>query len=234
MTAYAVVCGSGSSGLAWEPVAGDLGALVLPAPDAPDVPAMAAALAPAIAMLPRPRVLIGTSLGALIALELARTLPVDALVLVSAGFGIAVHPAVLEQITAGGPGLLDRMARGVVADPGDAELVAEVRRDFEGCGADVLLRHMEVLARHRPRLPAILPPTFVIWGTRDPGVPLAAQADLAARCGAPLLPVPDAGHLPYLEQPGTTLDRIRMAVRWAGVDQTTLWPPSTTSTVPVT
>ena len=135
--AYAIVCGSGSSGLAWEPVATELGARVLPAPDAPDVAAMAAALVPAVAALPRPRVVIGTSLGALIALELARDTPVDALILVSAGFGIAVNPAVLEQIAAAEPGLLDRMARGVVADPGDPAVVAGVRRDFEDGGPEL-------------------------------------------------------------------------------------------------
>ena len=113
--AYAIVCGSGSSGRAWDHVATELRAVVLPAPDAPDVPAMALQLAPAVAALPRPRVLIGTSLGALIALELARDTPVDALILVSAGFGIDIHPTVLERIAAAGPAMLDRMARGVVA-----------------------------------------------------------------------------------------------------------------------
>ena len=214
---YAIICGSGSSGLAWTPVATELGALVRPAPHAPDVPAMAAALAPAVAALARPRVLFGTSLGALIALELARDTPVDALILVSAGFGIAVSPAVLEQIAADDPGMLDRMARGLVADASDADLVAAVKRDFEGCAPELLLHHMRVLAAHRPRAPANLPPTFVLWGTRDPGVPLAAHAELATRCGAPLLPVPGAGHLPYLEQPFATLDWIRTAVRWADV-----------------
>jgi pimeloyl-ACP methyl ester carboxylesterase len=214
---YAIICGSGSSGLAWTPVATELGALVLPAPRAPDVPAMAAALAPVIAALARPRVLIGTSLGALIALEVARDTPVDALILVSAGFGIAVSQAVLDQIAAAEPGMLDRMAHGVVADASDADLVADVRRDFEGCGPELLLHHMRVLAEHRPRAPADLPPTFVLWGTKDAGVPLAAHAELAARCGAPLLPVPGAGHVPYLERPRETLNWIRAAVRWADV-----------------
>jgi pimeloyl-ACP methyl ester carboxylesterase len=76
---------------------------------------------------------------------------------------------------------------------------------------------MRALAQHRPAPPADLPPAFVLWGTRDPGVPLAAHAELAVRCGAPLLPIADAGHLPYFERPETTLRRIRTAVAWAGL-----------------
>src|SRR3954469_5558100 len=143
MTAsYAIVCGSGSSGLAWAPLAAELaagGPPPPPVPAAPDGPARAAALAPPVAALPRPRVLIGASLGALIALELARETPVDALILVSAGFGITVHPAVLEQIAAADAGMLERMARGVVADADDADVVARARDDFAGCGSGLLL-----------------------------------------------------------------------------------------------
>jgi pimeloyl-ACP methyl ester carboxylesterase len=90
-------------------------------------------------------------------------------------------------------------------------------RDFEARGPDVLLRHMRALARHRPAPPAGLPPAFVLWGERDPGVPLAAHAELALRCRAPLLPIADAGHVPYFERPAATLDRIRAAVSWAGL-----------------
>ena len=212
---YAIICGSGSSGSAWEPVAKELDAVVLPVPDAADVPAMADALGPAVAELPRPRVLIGTSLGAMIALELARETPVDALILVSAGFGIAVDPKVLDQIAAADPGMIEQMARGVVADADNAEVLAGARRDFEGCGPRLLLNHMRVLASHRPSPPESLPPTFVLWGTQDPGVTLAAHAELAVRCNAPVMPVGNAGHMPYLEQPSTTLDWIRTAVRWS-------------------
>src|SRR5439155_20250595 len=128
---YAMICGSGSSGHVWEPVATALGGVVLPAPDEPEVPAMAAALRPAIERLPRPRVVMGSSLGALIALELARDVPIDALLLVGAGFGIAISPAVLDTIAANPPGMLERMARGVVADRGNESIVASVTRDFE-------------------------------------------------------------------------------------------------------
>src|SRR5688572_20064070 len=68
--AYAMICGSGSAGHVWEPVARALDGIVLPVPLEPDVPAMAAVLRPDVEALARPRVVMGTSLGALIALEL--------------------------------------------------------------------------------------------------------------------------------------------------------------------
>jgi pimeloyl-ACP methyl ester carboxylesterase len=215
---YAMICGSGSSGHVWEPVAGALGGRVLQAPDEADVPAMAVALHDDIERLTRPRVVIGASLGALIALELAHDTAIDALILVAAGFGIAITPTVLDTIAANRPGMLEQMARGVVADPHNDAIVEGVARDFEGGGPRLLLRHMQALSRHRPRRPSDLPPTFVLWGTCDPGVSLKDHAELAARCEAPLLPIADAGHVPYYEQPEATLRWIRAAVGWAGLD----------------
>jgi pimeloyl-ACP methyl ester carboxylesterase len=214
---YAMICSSGSSGRVWEPVASALGGRVLQGPDEADVPAMAAALRDDVERLPSPRVVIGSSLGALIALELAHDVAIDALILAAAGFGIAISTTVLDTIAADAPGMLGQMARGVVADPHNDAIVEGVTRDFEAGGPRLLLRHMQALARHRPRLPIDLPPTFVLWGTRDPGVPLRDHAELAARCGAPLLPITDAGHVAYYEQPEATLRWIRAAVRWAGL-----------------
>src|SRR5919204_1392910 len=138
MPSYAMICGSGSAGHVWEPVATALGGVVLRAPDEPEVSSMAAALRPEIERLPQPRVVLGASLGALIALELARDVPIDALLLLGAGFGIAISPAVLDAIAANAPGMLERMARGVVADRHDEAVVAGVRRGFQACGPEPL------------------------------------------------------------------------------------------------
>jgi pimeloyl-ACP methyl ester carboxylesterase len=215
--AYAIVCGAGSAGHVWAPVADRLGAIVLPAPDEPDVAAMAGALRARVERLPRPRVVIGSSLGALIALELARDVRLDALILIAAGFGIAISPSVIDTIAANAPGMLARMAGGIVADRTHHALVEAVARDFEARGPAVLLRHMRALARHRPEPLPALPPTFVLWGMQDPGVPPADHAELAVRCGAPLLPIADAGHVAYFEQPDATLGWIHQAVRWAEI-----------------
>jgi pimeloyl-ACP methyl ester carboxylesterase len=210
MTGASVVIlpAAGSAGTVWEPVATRLGATVLPLPDAPAVPAMADALRPAVVTIAEsgdaPLVLVGSSLGAMVALELARTLQVHALVLVAAGFGIPVAQAVLDRIAAGGPDLLAQMARGIVAAPDDETLVAAIEADFAARGAPVLERHMRALAAHRPEPPAAPPPTVVLCGVHDPGVPLAAHAELALRCGGLLVPIPAAGHMPYFEQPEQT------------------------------
>ncbi|HUA46808.1 MAG TPA: alpha/beta hydrolase [Solirubrobacteraceae bacterium] len=211
--AYAVLPGSGSAGLVWEQAAAELeNATVLPLPDAPDVATMSDALAPRIERLSAPRVLVGSSLGALVALDLAGRVAVDGLVLIAAGFGIRVHPSVLARIADDPPGLMEEMARGVVADPDQRPVTELIRRDHEACGQTMLLNHMRVLAAHRPTALTDPPPTLVVWGVRDPGVPLSAHAELALRCRGLLVPISDAGHLPYLEQPLQTVPWIR----WAG------------------
>jgi pimeloyl-ACP methyl ester carboxylesterase len=212
VTAYVVLPGSGSAGLVWERAAAELGeATILPLPDEPDVASIVAALEPEVGRAGERPVLVGSSLGAMVALALARSVRPRALVLIAAGFGIEVHPSVLARIAADPPGLIASMARGVVADPRDSAIVEVVERDFSARGQPVLLRHMQALAAHRPDLPPDLPPTLVLWGTRDPGVPLDAHAELAMRCSGALVPIAGAGHLPYLERPEDTVAWIRVA-----------------------
>ena len=127
---YAVIPGAGSAGLVWEPAAAELRAVVLPAPDAADVATMARTLAPEVAALPRPRVLVGSSLGAQIALEIARDVELDALVLIAAGFGIDVDDVVLDRIADNPPDLLRRLACQVVADATDESVVDARAGDF--------------------------------------------------------------------------------------------------------
>ena len=213
MTHYVVLPGAGSAGLVWERVAGLLGADVLPVPDEPGVAAMAAALEPAIAAVPRPRVLVGTSLGAMVALELARRVEADALVLIASGFGITVADAVLEWVAANPPDLLEKLATIGLADRGDRELVAIRLADFSARGQPVLLNHLRALAGYRPEPLETPPPTLVLWGEHDHGVSLADHAELALRCGGVLVPVAGAGHAPFLERPEETVARIRQSER---------------------
>jgi len=210
---YCLIPGAGSAGLTWTDVRGRLNATVLPVPDEPDVRAMAAVLQPRVDELPRPRVLVGASLGAMVALELSRDVPVDALVLIAAGFGIEVGESVLGWVAAAPPDLLAKIAKLSLADRDDEEAIEVARNDLESRGHPVLLRHLRALADHQPEPVADPPPTLVIWGDRDRSVPLRDHVELAQGCGGVLVPVADAGHLPFFEQPEVVAGWIEIAAR---------------------
>jgi pimeloyl-ACP methyl ester carboxylesterase len=214
---YAVLPGAGSAGLPWAAVATELDAVVLPVPDEPDVGTMAAALEPAIATLPRPRVLVGTSLGAMVAFEVARRVDVDALVLIAAGFGISVGESVLDWVGSNPPDLMEKMARIGLADRGNRELAAIRLADFTSRGQPVLLNHLRALAAYRPEPLEHPPPTVVLWGEHDHGVPLADHAELALRSHGLLIPIKDAGHAPFLERPIETVAWIRWSAARAAL-----------------
>jgi pimeloyl-ACP methyl ester carboxylesterase len=211
--AYCVIPGAGSSGLSWTQTLQELGATLLEVPDESDVPAMAKALAPRVAELPTPLVLVGASLGAMVALELARTVRVDALVLIAAGFGIEVSDSLLQWIAANPPDLLAKVAKASIAAREDQEMVALVARDFAARGQPVLLRHLTALGSYRPQPLEAPPPTLVIWGVDDHSVPLADHVELALQCRGVVAPVAGAGHMPFLERPTETVRRIRTAAQ---------------------
>ena len=210
---YCLLPGAGGAGLTWAPVAESLGATLLPVPDEPGVRAMAAAVSQTVDELPRPLVLVGASLGAMVAMELARTVPVDGLVLIAAGFGIEVSESLLEWIAADPPDLLRKVARASVADRGNADMIDLVATDFAARGQPVLLRHLTALGAHRPEPLQAPPPTLVIWGEGDRSVPLEDHVELALRCRGALAPIAGAGHMPFLERPAETLAWIRAARR---------------------
>jgi pimeloyl-ACP methyl ester carboxylesterase len=211
--AYCVIPGAGSSGLSWTQTLGQLGGTLLQVPDEPDVPAMSAALAPRVRDLSSPLVLVGASLGAMVALELARTIHVDALVLIAAGFGIEVSDSLLQWIAGNPPDLLEKVAKASIAAPDDEAMVALVARDFASRGQPVLLRHLTALGRYRPQPLGAPPPTVVIWGVGDHSVPLADHVELALRCRGAVAPLSDAGHMPFLERPTETVRWIRTAAQ---------------------
>ena len=213
--AMGVIPGAGSAGLTWGRAAEMLGARVLPVPDRPSVPEMAAVLAPEVAVLLEPRVLVGASLGAMVALEVARQVPVQALVLIANGYGVVVGDSLLEWVAANPPDLFPKMARASLADRDDQAAVAETVRDFEARGWQVVYGHLRALRAYRPEPLPDPPPTLVIWGEKDHSVPLADHAELAMRLNGVLAPVPGAGHKPFFEQPEVTASWIRWAARWA-------------------
>ncbi len=227
---YVILPGAGSAGLPWEGAAGQLEADVLLVPDEPDVVSMAAAVEPAVGALSRPRVLVGTSLGAMVALEVARRIEVDALVLIAAGFGISVADSVLDWVASNPPDLFQKMARIGLADRGNRRLAAIRLADFTARGQPLLLTHLRALAAYHPVPLEPPPPTFVLWGEHDHGVSLAAHAELALRCHGVLIPIKDAGHAPFLERPDDTVAWIRATAGRAALAAAPYGPPPLAAT----
>jgi pimeloyl-ACP methyl ester carboxylesterase len=152
------------------------------APD--DAPAWLAA------SLDRPAVVVGHSLGGLVAARLAAERPelVEALVLV-APVGV---PRPL-------PGYLAGFLRTLRAAP--PSLVAVVAADALRTGLPSLARGAW-FATHQPFAGAIGAPTLLVWGERDRLVPVGLAANWReAIPQARLEVVPRAGHVPMLEAP---------------------------------
>ncbi len=60
----------------------------------------------------------------------------------------------------------------------------------------------------RTEIGAVACPAMVVWGARDPRLPLADGIEIARRLGAPLRVVADCGHLVPLERPEAVVDAL--------------------------
>lgn len=208
MTTFAIIPGAGMSGTAWSLVQRAFDARVLPVPDQADVPAMARTLAAELKDVKGPLVIAGASLGAMVALEIARRRPVAGLVLMAAGFGIRVGPKVLSRLEENRPGLLVQMARRGLATPTPERIEARLR-DFESRGPGVLAHHLRALAEYHPASLEDPPTTVVLWGEQDTAVPFEDHLELAMRCRGALCPLPNSAHCAYLEDPDETIRWMR-------------------------
>ncbi len=213
---YAIIPGGGGAGLIWAGVADELGAVVLPAPDELDIPAMAAGLEGVIGELPRPRVLIGASMGAMIALEIARRIEIDALVLIAAGWGIEVSDSLVEWMERNPPGILEKFSKICLSDPEDRAKVAAMVADYEAGGHERHIRQVKAMGSYEPEPLSEPPPTLVLWGVNDSAVPLEDHVRLALECRGAVVPIADAAHVPFFEQPAATLPWLRLAGSVAG------------------
>jgi pimeloyl-ACP methyl ester carboxylesterase len=212
---YAVIAGAGSAGRTWHAVAREIDAVVMPIPDEPDVAAMAARVAAVVADLPRPRVLIAASAGAVVALDVARSVEVDALVFTAAGFGLEVSDRLLDWLAANPPDLHRKMAKICLADRDDQASIDTIVADYEALGQAVHLRQLRAVRGRRPEPLEDPPPTFVLWGVHDRAIPLEHHIELAAQCRGALVPVADAAHVPHFEQPQVVLEWIARAATLA-------------------
>ena len=213
---YAVIPGAGCAGLTWGEVAGELDATVLKVPDLSDIAAIAVELEATVADMPAPRVLIGASMGAMVALEIARNVDVHGLVLVAAGFGITVSDRLIDWMVRNPPDLWHKMAKICLGGREEPELIEAIVADYVAGGHAEHIHHSTALANYRPEPLDDPPPTFVLWGMEDPAVPRDDHVELAVRCRGALIPIADAAHVPFLQQPRVTLEWIRRLGALAG------------------
>lgn len=177
------------------------------------LPQMAAAL---LAEHPGRPVLVGTSMGGMLAMEAARQAPqrVRAMALL----GTTARPDTPELIRLRSEaivlfeqGRMDEVLRANVpfafhaGGEGRSELIATYLAFVRRAGAAALVRqNRAVMAREdlRPHLPALRCPTLVVCGQSDLLTPPDCSTEIAAAVpGARLELLPECGHLLTLEQP---------------------------------
>ncbi len=164
-----------------------------------------------------PIVVGGLSMGGYIALEFYRRYPkrVAGLILAAtragadsaegkAGRDKAAETARSQGAAATASGMLPKLLAPQNYDdqPDVVEFVQEMMESASVEGIVGALMAMKERPDSTPTLPEIEVPTLIIHGAKDQLIPLSeAEAMHQAISGAELVIVPDAGHLPNLEQP---------------------------------
>lgn len=185
-----------------------------------------------------PAVIVGHSLGALVALRLALLRPSEIAGLVlagAAGFSPtgrrAKHALVVSSLVR--PGRLvapysarvarRRRLRRLTLGWGSADAEALSPAAVEGFLA-TLDSHTDTLSAARAlveddlseALEGLRTPCLVLWGTRDELTPIGDAFGYARRLGAPLRAIPDCGHLLTGERPDVCADAIESFCRGLG------------------
>ncbi|MBK8987767.1 MAG: alpha/beta fold hydrolase [Chloroflexi bacterium] len=163
-----------------------------------------------------PVVVCGLSMGGYVAFEFFRRYPerVAGLILVStkatadtpegkAGRDAAVEKATKEGVTAVAAAMLPKLLAPQTYTEDD-EVVEFVQEMMEGTSLEGMIGALQAMKERpdsTPTLAQIDVPTLIIHGADDQLIPVAeAEAMAAAIDGAQLVVIPDAGHLPNLEQ----------------------------------
>lgn len=200
---FAFFSGAGGGSTLWQPIARRFGGTVNALPSVDRVHAMADDLETSVLEMPAPRILVGNSLGALVALELAQRIPVAGLMLLAAGWQFPVSDELIRRVDRRGRTAFAESARRCVGPRSSPEHVAAVITDFESREEGAMSRHLRAIRDHEPRIDrsSPQPATLVLRGGLDRSVSLRDHIELTERTGGALVPVGSAAHMPFVDHP---------------------------------
>ncbi|GAA2448172.1 hypothetical protein GCM10010191_76960 [Actinomadura vinacea] len=206
---WAFFPGAGGGSTLWRPVAKRFDGTVMALPELESVAEMADALEASLLRMPAPRILVGNSLGALVALECAQRLPVAGLMLLAAGWEFPVSKELIQRVDAKGAAIFPEVARRCVGPDLRPEHLAAVVADFESRREGTMARHLRAIRDHEPRIDLAVaqPTTLVLGGRFDRSVALRDHLELTERTGGAFVPVRTAAHMPFV-------DHVEEVVRW--------------------
>jgi pimeloyl-ACP methyl ester carboxylesterase len=195
--------GAGGGSRLWEPIASRFGGAVCTLPAVDAVHLMADALEEPVRLMPAPRILVGNSLGGLVALELAQRLPVAGLMLLAAGWRFPVSEELIRRVDAEGGSVFAETARRCVSPESSPDHIAAVVADFRSREQGTMSLHLRAIRGHLPRIDGGVrqPVTLVLRGGLDRSVSLQDHIELAERTGGALVPVGSASHMPFVDHP---------------------------------
>jgi len=193
--------GSGGGVSLWQPVARRFAGEVIPLPALESVASIADAVEESVRRMPGPRILVGNSLGAMVALELAQRVPVAAMMLVAAGWEFPVAEELIRRVETRGHTAFAESARRCVNPEAAPRHLDAVVADFESREHGTMSRHLRAIRDHKPRIDPTVPQptTLVLRGGLDRSVTLRDHLELAERTGGALVPVGSAAHMPFVD-----------------------------------
>jgi len=198
---FAFFPGAGGGSTLWQPVAERFGGMVTALPALNSVRAIVDELEPSLLLLPAPRILVGNSLGAMVALEAAQRMPVAGLMLIAAGWEFPVSDELIRRVDTRGRLAFPESARRCVSPSGSPDLVSAVIADFESRPEGTMARHLRAIRDHQPWIDAdvVQPTTLVLGGSHDRSVSLRDHIELAERTGGAFVPLESAAHMPFVD-----------------------------------